>query len=84
MIDLLRLKAIGTGLAFGYAIAKDCDKRFQAHCRRHPGQVTFYTSLPIQLETHFITENLRMICIYFGLIYQNFRSARNFSSTRKL
>ena len=32
MIDLSRLKAVGTGLAFGYAIVKDCDKRFQAHC----------------------------------------------------
>ena len=41
MIDLPRLKAIGTGLAFGYAIVKDCDKRFQAHCRRRPAQVTF-------------------------------------------
>ena len=43
MIDLLRLKALGTGLAFGYAIVKNCDNRFQAHCRRHPGQVTFYS-----------------------------------------
>ena len=41
MIDLLRLKAVGTGLAFGYAIVKNCDNRFQAHCRRQPGQVTF-------------------------------------------
>jgi len=40
MIDLPRLKAVGTGLAFGYAIVKGCDKRFQAHCRRHPGQLT--------------------------------------------
>jgi len=39
MIDLPRLKAVGAGLAFGYATVKDCDKRFQAHCRRHPGQV---------------------------------------------
>jgi hypothetical protein len=43
MIDLPRLKAVGTGLAFGYAIVKDSDKRFQAHCRRRPGQVTFYS-----------------------------------------
>jgi len=28
MIDLLRLKAVGAGLAFGYAIVKDYDKRF--------------------------------------------------------
>ena len=41
MIELPRLKAVGTGLAFGYAIVKDFDKRFQAHCRRRPGQVTF-------------------------------------------
>ena len=49
MIDLLRLKAFGTGLAFGYAIDKDCDKRFQAHGRRRPGQVTFNIILSIQL-----------------------------------
>ena len=41
MIDLLRLKAVGTGLAFGYVIVKNCDNRFQAHCRRRPAQVTF-------------------------------------------
>ena len=69
MIDLPRLKTVGAGLAFGYAIDKDCDKRFQAHGRRRPGQVTFNIILSIQLETHFITENLRMICIYLVLIY---------------
>jgi hypothetical protein len=41
MIDLPRLKAVGAELAFGYAIVKDCDKRFQAHCRRRPAQVAF-------------------------------------------
>jgi len=41
MIDLLRLKAVGSWNCFMVVICNACDNRFQAHCRRRSGQVTF-------------------------------------------
>ena len=65
MIDLLRLKAVGAGLAFGYAIVKDCDKRFQAHCRRRPAQVTFNSIVSTPLQMLFIAAKLHCARIVF-------------------
>jgi len=75
MIDLLRLKAVGTGLAFGYAIVKDCDNRFQAHCRRHPGQVTF-KSYRFNSSIHALYRlkvSLRLYCLHCPKLYSFFQ-----------
>jgi len=80
MIDLPRLKSVGTGLAFGYVIVKNCDKRFQAHYRRRPGQVTFYSyrfNSSINALVH-LKGALRLYCLHcpkLSYFFQPFNAA---------
>ena len=82
MIDLFRLKSVGAWDCFMAAICNACDKRFQAHCRKHSGQVTFlYYTLKFSInELYHRKVALCQYFLHFSDFYTFFNAAKTFLS----